>query len=165
MKKPSLTRVMIKDVIDFMAIFVLTLLLVSLSFGRFFSWTPVPLSLYFPEQVIELFLRNSALASWWLMMGFVVTILYYPFCLMVNNTTLGGTVAKLKVVQIKSDDRVGVFGAILLGLGAYVGVVFMMMGPLYAWWLDPEHRGFSEKIAGVSYLPWSCEHEKNEQTI
>lgn len=165
MKKPSLIRIMLKDVVDFMTIFVLTLLLVTLSYGRFFSWIPVPLSLYFPEQLIEMILRNPSLAPWFLLIGFMVTVLYYPFCLMVYNTTLGCIVAKLKVVQNNSDESVGLLGAILLGLGAYFGVVSMMMGPLYAWWLDPQHRGFSEKIAGVSYLPWPFEPKENEQTI
>lgn len=145
--KMAVIRVMIKDVIDFSVVFLVTTFFTYAVYRLSPVFTPVPLSVQFLEQILEVFFTNHKLVLWALGLGFSVNFLYFLFCFLLNKNTLGGKVAGLKVVDIKTQVTPKFYQWFLMALGSFSGVVALLWGPLYAWWLDTEHRGWAEKLA------------------
>jgi hypothetical protein len=156
--RPSIFRVMIKDLIDFLLIVTFTALLTYGVYRLSPIFTPVPLSIYFFEQVAELFFTNPRLVLWALGLACGVSLIYFLFCFMLYQNTLGGLLARLKVVDKKTLKTPGLYRSLLMALGAYCGVLAFLWGPLYAWWLDADHRGWSEKF---SRTLWRSQHDVN----
>lgn len=152
MIKPSVFRVIAKDVIDFLVVFFITWILTLALYYLLPSFKAVSLSLYFFEQFIELFFVNPRLFIWFLGLGFGVNIIYYMFCAMLYQTTLGGKVMNIIIVDRNSRSPLKLYQALLMALGSYVGVLALMWGPLSAWWLNVDHRGFSEKLSATILL-------------
>lgn len=149
MHKASWLRVVLKDIIDFGIVFVST---VALTFAVYFllpSFTRVEISLYFLEQSVEIFFLNPKLVVWLAGLGLGVSVVYFLLCAALHQTTIGGVVARVRIVDKTSQKPLSVLQAILMGVGAYFGVLAFLVGPLSAWWLDHETRGFSEKCAGT----------------
>ncbi|HXW52670.1 MAG TPA: RDD family protein [Myxococcota bacterium] len=149
MSTPSIFRVIFKDVADFSIVIVISFLFTMAIYQMLPSFTRVELSFYFPEQYVELFYLNPKLVLWFLGLSFGVTFIYFLFGVMLCGSTLGGRVAGIVLLKQKELTPASLIQALLMALGAYLGVLFIMVGPLSAWWLDPLHRGWSEKLAGV----------------
>lgn len=144
MHKPSLMRILLKDFIDFAIIFGGTLVLTLGIYVLLPQFQRVSLSLYFFEQALELFFVNPRLFAWLIGLGFGVTIIYYLFCGMLLQTTIGGLVARVVILDRKSQKPLSLGQSLVMAIGAYTGVIAFLVGPLSAWWLDAEHRGWAE---------------------
>lgn len=144
---PSLLRVICKDSIDFAVIVTITCALTLSLYYLLPSFTPVVLSFYFFEQFLELFFQNPSLVVWFLGLGFGVTLIYYLFGAMLFMSSFGGFITSLTMVDRKTNKPLHLKQAIIAGIGAYLGVVALMIGPLSAWWLDTHHQGWAEKIS------------------
>jgi hypothetical protein len=120
----------------------------------------VPISIYFYEQILELFFVNTKLVLWALGLALSVSLIYYLFCFMLYNNTLGGMVTRLEVVTIKTNKSPKLWASLLIAFGAYCGTLLLLWGPLFAWWLDGDHRGWAEKL---SKTIWRAKYAYNEQ--
>lgn len=147
MTKPNLLRVIIMNITDFFIITSISLLLTFAIYLISPKFTPVPLSFSFFEQWLELFFINPTLILWLLGLGFGVTLIYFLFCAMLYETTLGSLMVRLRVMDIKKQKPPALYQAILMAFGAYCGVVCLFISPFFAWWLDPQHRGWSLKLS------------------
>lgn len=156
--RPAVIRVMIKDVIDFSVVFLATTFFTYAVYRLSPVFTPVPLSIQFFEQILEVFFTNHKLVLWALGLGLSVNLLYFLFCLLLSKNTLGGLVAGIKVVDVKTQIAPKFYQWFLMALGGFAGVLAFLWGPLYAWWLDTEHRGWSEKL---SKTMWRSQHDLN----
>lgn len=159
--KPSVLRIVVKDLIDFLIIF-------SVSFGMTLgiyyllpSFTPVVLSWYFFEQFIELFFVNPKLLLWLLCLSLGVTTIYFMLCSIIHQTTIGGLVTGMTMVHQKSHAPVKLHHSMLMAIGAYAGVLAILLGPLSSWWLDREHRGWSEKLARTVFVKKGASSQKS----
>jgi hypothetical protein len=149
MNRPSIFRVIIKDLIDFCVILMLSAIFTILVFNAVFSFQKVLFSLYFMEQFIELFFINHWLLLYFLFFSFFTTLLYFCLCVRIIKETIGAKFMRVSLVKKLTHEPLHLNQALLMGLGAYAGVLCFFIGPLYAWWLDKEHLGWSEKSAGV----------------
>lgn len=152
MKTPSIIRILLKDFIDFFIVVLLTALATLAIYYLLPSWKPVELSFYFFEQFIELFFVNPKLMMWFLGLGLGISIIYFLLCAMLKNSTVGCLVARLVIHDQQTHKPLAISQAFWMAIGAYFGVVLLMLGPLSAWWLNHEHRGWSEKLAGVKIV-------------
>ncbi len=152
MERAGFFRVVIKDLIDFTVVATMTIAATFAIYGLLPSFARVELSIYFFEQAIELFFINPKLCIWLVGLGFGISVIYFLFCAMLHQTTLGGLVMHLTIVDKKTLAPLSVVQAALMGIGALVGFMIFLVGPLSAWWLDPDTRGFSEKWAGTMLM-------------
>jgi uncharacterized RDD family membrane protein YckC len=149
MMKTPLMRIFVKDIIDF-AIVVMTTFALTLSVYLVLpSFSRIDWSFYFFEQNIEVFFVNPQLVLWLLGMSFVVTIIYFVFGNMLYQSTLGGKFMGITIVDITTNKPANMMQIVAMALGAYVGVIAFLVGPLSAWWLDEHTRGFAEKWSGT----------------
>jgi threonine/homoserine/homoserine lactone efflux protein len=116
------------------------------------SFIHVELSIYFFEQFIEIFFLNPKLLLWLLGLSLGISFIYFLFCIMLLETTLGGWVTRLAIVDNKKGRPLSRFQSILMALGAYAGVWCLLIGPLAAFWFDKNYRGWSEKLAGTVFI-------------
>lgn len=152
MTRPTVFLVMIKDLIDFSIIASISVALTLGIYQMLPTFTRVDLSVYFFEQWAELFLINQKLFIWLLGLSLGVTIIYFLFCSMLYATTIGGLITGLRIVDNKSSMPMRLHQSLLMAIGAYVGAMALMVGPLWAWWLDQEHRGLAEKLTGTAVV-------------
>lgn len=147
--KPSIVRVVIKDLIDFSIVVGITLAFTVAIYFIVPSFADVSLSFFFFEQYLELFFVNPRLTIWFFGLAFGVTMLYFLFCGMLYQNTFGGVLAGIILVDRNSNARITLRQSLLMAIGAFCGAALAMVGPLYAWWLEDEHRGVSEFLANV----------------
>lgn len=147
MGTPSILRIIVKDIVDFVLIVSITVMLTFFVYLMVPNFERVNLSLYFFEQLIEIFFVNPKLCQWLLGLGFGVTFIYFLLCAMLFQTTVGGVIARVKIVDRTSLQPLSLVQALIMAMGAYIGVIALLLGPLSAWWLDGEHRGFAEKLS------------------
>jgi hypothetical protein len=158
MIQPFFLKLFLKDLVDFFCILVLSMTATLLAYYVVPSFETVQLSLYFFEQFLELFFVNPTLIWWLFGLGFGITILYFLFCSMLFNTTIGGLLVRVIIVDgdSPSPKSLSLGQVMLLGAGAFFGVCCFLVGPLSGWWLDPQHRGWGEKLAKVRVIKKSA---------
>jgi len=150
--RPSVFRIIIKDLVDFMVVFLVTALMTYAVYRLSPIFKPTPLSILFYEQILEVFFENPKLVLWALGLGLGVSIIYYLFCFMLYDNTVGGRLMGLRLSEIKTNESPKVYRSLPMALGAFFGVLFFLISPLFAWWLDKNHRGFSEKLSGTAFF-------------
>jgi uncharacterized RDD family membrane protein YckC len=146
---PKLYQIILKDLFDFVFIFLATFILTIVVYALSPVFQGIYLSLYFFEQFVELFFVNPKLFIWLLGLGLGVSMLYFLLGTLAFGTTLGGRLMGIGLVAEKTHQPLSPARALLLSIGAYFGAIFFGISPLYAWWFDPHHRGLSLKIARV----------------
>lgn len=149
MARPSVVRVLIKDLIDFAFIASCTLALTATVYTLLPRFIPVTMSIYFFEQLIEVFFVNPRLLLWLTGLGFGISTLYFLVCGLVNIPTLGALFTGVRLVDYRSKQDLNPVQALLMALGAFFGFLFLCVGPLFAWWLQRDHRGFAELFSGT----------------
>lgn len=149
MRRPSVLRIIIKDGIDFVFIASCTIALTATVYTLLPRFTPVMLSAYFFEQIIELFFVNPRLVLWLVCLGSGLSTVYFLVCGLTNSPTIGALVTGVKLVDYGSKQAPNPAKAWLMAFGALVGFWFLGVGPLYAWWLNHHHRGFLELFSGT----------------
>jgi hypothetical protein len=152
MTKPSVVRVILKDLIDFFMVYFITVSFTLIIYFLSSNFIRIDFSFYFFEQFIEMFFINRTLVFWFFSIGLGVTCIYFVVCFLLYRNTLGGVLSHIAIISKNSQNPILWYHAIAMALGAYVGVISLMAGPLSAWWLDDEHRGFSEKLSGVTLI-------------
>lgn len=145
--KPSVVRVVVKDIIDFFIVMTFSFLLTLSIYFLVPTFTKIDLSFYFFEQYAELFFVNPKLIFWALGLGLGVNIIYFLFSTMLYETTIGGLVVRVGIVDKKRLTPLSLYQAFLMAVGSYAGVLLVLLSPLWAWWMDQQHRGFSEKLS------------------
>jgi hypothetical protein len=151
MMKPAIFLVVIKDVVDFLIISLTTFLFTLGIYYILPHFKSVDLSFYFFEQFLELFFVNPSLVTWFLGLGLGVTLIYYLFSIMLFQTTVGGLLVGIALIDTRSQKPIGRLHAIVMAVGAYSGALLFFFSPLFAWWLAEDHRGWSEKWARASF--------------
>src|SRR5690606_17294199 len=121
-----------KDVIDFSIVAVATLLATVAIYMLLPSFTRVTFSIYFFEQALEIFFINPKLSIWLVSLGFGISIIYFLFCTMLHQTTVGGLCTCVAIVDKSSQKPLSIVQALVMGMGAYVGVMAFLVGPLSA---------------------------------
>lgn len=144
MRAPAFLRVFAKDIIDFFTIMVVSCLITALVYQVSPQYHAIEMSFYFFEQFIELFFLNPELLVWFFGTACGFTLVYFLVGALVGNTTLGGALLGLKILDRKNQQPLGLGQIFLRALGAIIGVSAFMIGPLYAWFLDSAHRGAAE---------------------
>lgn len=152
MARPSVFRIVLKDVIDFLLIASCTGALTIAIYVLLPRFTRLDMSFYFFEQFIELFFVNPRLVGWLLGLGFGVSTIYFLLCSLANQTTIGGLIAGVKLVDYRSKEPLSLYQAFLLAIGAFVGAVLIAVGPLYSWWLEKDHRGLAEILSRTMFV-------------
>lgn len=156
MSRAHFLRIFIKDIIDFAIVFAATLVATLIIYFLLPSFTRVQLSFFFFEQNFEIFFLNPKLVLWFFGLAWGVSTIYFLFCTMLHQSTVGGRLMGLVLVDNRTMSTITTSQALRMATGAYVGVVAFFVGPLYAWWLDDDTRGPAEKLSGTRLMKKSA---------
>lgn len=150
---PSVMRIMLKDLVDFLLVFSVSLMLAIVVYRQLPAFIPVTMSVYFFEQYVEFLLINPKFLWCLLGLGLLVNVLYVLLFVALLKTTVGGFLMGIRLVHSSDPDiSIGIGHALLLSLGSYFGATILFVGPLWAWWIDPKHRGFAELMLCCSWV-------------
>lgn len=145
--KPSIIRIILMDLIDFMLVITPAFFL---AWGAF-AWYTADMNNLILGVGFEILLEAAFLvpqsAQIFLAVAVMNALAYQLFFIPLLGTTVGG---KIMGLQIESDLDGRLLSAsqlILRGIGTALFVLLACVGPLYAWWLDHKHRGGGDYLA------------------
>src|SRR5260221_8748736 len=101
-QQPSVIRVIIKDVVDFFIVAAVSCIFTFFIYLMLPNFTHIELSIYFFEQLVEVFFVNHGLIFWILLLSFGVTVIYFLLSCLRHQTTLGGMLARVRIVDKKT---------------------------------------------------------------
>jgi uncharacterized RDD family membrane protein YckC len=147
MRVAGVFRVFAKDLIDFLTVMIVSCAITALVYQVSPQYSGLGMSFYFFEEFIELFIQNPELLVWLFGTACGFTLLYFLVGALIGNTTLGGALLGLKILDQKHYEPLRLWQIFLAAFGAILGVLIFLIGPLYAWFLSSSHRGAGEHFS------------------
>lgn len=99
--------------------------------------------------VLELVLMNPIVLAAFAGVALAVSTLQHVALVPAVGGTFGGLLTGVRLISRSNGKRPGAARAALRGLFGAAGALLLLLGPLFALWLDPLRRGAGDVVAGT----------------
>ena len=151
-EKVPLNKAICIDLVDFFAIVIPSFLLSWLIFAIYSIVNETHLYGLGVEMILDAIIAWPNIALIFLSLVLILSLVHHMYFIRKQQTSIGGYIFAAKLLNTENKQPLSFTLLLFRSFAVILSPIFLMVGPLYAWWIEPHHRGGSDLLVGGVYM-------------